>query len=323
MILREYIENSDTSLELIQNNFILAKGGLRDSDNTYKFYGIDYENLLLLEPQFDNDKKIEFEFYESITIKDFEFGISSFKLNNNLLKITFCFFTDVNHFRTSIDLKRLLKRFEEYEYKEMKFIEGSVEDEFTGDRIYVWEASFSFQESIQFYIDKVKSEFDHIIDIELINNTIDWKNEYEKNELRFTQDILIPLFNLMGYHSVRFNHGTKEFGKDITFYDIDKFGNIEHYGVQVKAGNISGRNNSDLNEILSQILDSFNIPFIDIDSGQEQYLSKVIIAISGEFTENAKTKIMHHIPPTLKNNIRFLDKAKTTTLITKIINNNT
>jgi hypothetical protein len=63
MILREYIENSDTSFELIQNNSILAKGGLLDSDNTYKFYGIDYENLLLLEPQFDNDKKIEFEFY--------------------------------------------------------------------------------------------------------------------------------------------------------------------------------------------------------------------------------------------------------------------
>ena len=136
--------------------------------------------------------------------------------------------------------------------------------------------------------------------MELINENFTWRSEFEKDEILFTKEVLIPLFNLMDFNSVRFNHGTQEFGKDITFYDKDKFGNIEYYGVQVKAGDISGKVNSKINEITTQLNDAFNIPFKDIETGREEFLSKIIIANSGEYTENAKTKIMHNIPSNLR-----------------------
>lgn len=66
--------------------------------------------------------------------------------------------------------------------------------------------------------------------------------------------------------------------------------NLEYYGVQVKAGNLSGSATSTINEILNQINDIFKVPFIDIDSNQQQYINKVIIAISGEYSNNARLK---------------------------------
>lgn len=44
----------------------------------------------------------------------------------------------------------------------------------------------------------------------------------------------------MGFESIIFNHGTKEFGKDYILSEMTKIGKIRYYGVQVKAGNIEG-----------------------------------------------------------------------------------
>ncbi len=83
----------------------------------------------------------------------------------------------------------------------------------------------------------------------------------------------------------------KEYGKDFIFSEIDKFGHNIYYGLQVKAGNISGKANSKVDEIIGQLDDAFSMPFEEIGSGNRYYISNFIIAISGNFTENAKDKI--------------------------------
>lgn len=65
----------------------------------------------------------------------------------------------------------------------------------------------------------------------------------------------------MGFLTVKFNHGTKEFGKDYLLSEATKF-NIRYYGVQDKADNVDGGVNSKIDEIISQIQDAFLMPFL-------------------------------------------------------------
>lgn len=138
-------------------------------------------------------------------------------------------------------------------------------------------------------------------------------SETLSNENKFTVEVLLPLFRNMGFMDVRYNHGKREFGKDVTFSTIDKFGIRRNYGVQVKAGDVSGEAGSDLDKIIAQIEDAFSISYIDTTSKEERYISDLIIAVSGRFTENAKDKI---VEKTKQKRIYFLDIDKIQELLT-------
>jgi hypothetical protein len=139
-------------------------------------------------------------------------------------------------------------------------------------------------------------------------------SETLKDEPRYTTEVLLPLFRSMGFVDIQYNHGNREFGKDVTFSEIDKFGVKRNYGVQVKIGDISGHAGSDLDKIIAQIDDSFAMPYIDTTSREKRYISDIIIAISGRFTGNAKDKIVEKLK---RRNIYFLDIDKTQELISK------
>lgn len=132
------------------------------------------------------------------------------------------------------------------------------------------------------------------------------------NEVKYTVEVLLPLFRKMGFVDVRYNHGNREFGKDITFSEFDKFGARRNYGAQVKAGDVSGGAGSYIDTILAQIEDAFTMPYTEILSQEKRYLTDLIIAISGSFTENAKQKIIEKVK---RRNIYFLDLQKTQELL--------
>ena len=75
------------------------------------------------------------------------------------------------------------------------------------------------------------------------------------------------------------------------------------YGVQVKAGNLSGEAGSEIDKIIAQIGDAFSMPYLNTTSREKRYISDLIIAISGRFTENAKDKIVEKVN---RGNIYFL-----------------
>lgn len=144
-----------------------------------------------------------------------------------------------------------------------------------------------------------------------------WKPIYLTNEKLFTIEILIPLLKRMNFSSVKYNHGTREFGKDILFSERDKFGSVKHYGVQVKAGDINGKVNSQIDEIIGQIDDCFSVPIKEFGTDNNVFLSEIYIIISGKFTSNAIEKIVWKTPPNFKNRVRYIDYDMVLELIAK------
>lgn len=139
-----------------------------------------------------------------------------------------------------------------------------------------------------------------------------------EKESEFTIKILLPLFRKLGFVNVKYNHGNKEFGKDVTFARRTEFDEYEYYGVQVKHGDVSGGASGDINELITQAKDAFSMPFYDVYSRNKVRVSKVIIAISGKFTSNAVEKIIEGIQEyPLKNNLIFLDGEKVESLMSK------
>ncbi|MDQ0496787.1 restriction endonuclease [Paenibacillus brasilensis] len=148
-----------------------------------------------------------------------------------------------------------------------------------------------------------------------------WKKEYEINEKLFSIEVVFPLLRRMGFLSVRYNHGSKEYGKDFVFSEITKFNVVINNAIQVKAGNINGGVKSQIDEIIGQLEDAFSLPYRELGSEGNKYISNFYVIISGLFTENAKEKIIYKIPKELKGSIFFIDRYKILELIDKYWNN--
>lgn len=144
---------------------------------------------------------------------------------------------------------------------------------------------------------------------------IAWKPTHSSNEALFCQEILLPLLQRMGFLFVRYTHGRREYGKDFTFSEQTSFGGLRHYGLQAKAGNVSGGVNSQIDELIGQINDAFSMPFYELGSSDRRFISTFVIAISGHFTENAREKIVEKIPGALLGSVWFLDRTRIDELI--------
>ena len=144
---------------------------------------------------------------------------------------------------------------------------------------------------------------------------IEWKPEHDTNESRFCREILEPLLRRMNFLFVRYTHGRKEYGKDFTFSENTPFGGQRHYGLQAKAGDVSGGVNAQIEELIGQVNDAFSMPFYELGSTDRRYISTFVIAISGHFTENAREKIVEKVPAPLLGSIWFLDRTRIDELI--------
>jgi len=149
---------------------------------------------------------------------------------------------------------------------------------------------------------------------------LQWKPEYSTNEDLFCRELLDPLLRRMGFLFVRYTHGKKEYGKDFTFSELTLFGTYRHYGLQAKAGNVSGEVNSEVDELLGQIRDAFEMPYCELGSDDPHYISTFIIAISDYFTENARDKIVKKMPKVFIGSVYFLDRDRITELIERYWN---
>ena len=77
--------------------------------------------------------------------------------------------------------------------------------------------------------------------------------ELKEDELRI---ILVKLFESMNFFEVIHNHGTQEFGKDIVFYEENKFHQVIWYACVVKSTDI---NQKDYETVSRQINECFRI----------------------------------------------------------------
>lgn len=126
-----------------------------------------------------------------------------------------------------------------------------------------------------------------------------------KNEEEFTIQNVIPALKRKDFFDVRYNHGNDEYGKDVTYKYHDNFRSVKYGAVQVKYGDISGNANGTIDVILAQIQDAFEMPYVDITEGREDYIRQLLIVCSGRYTKNAKAKILKKVKKGY--DVRFFD----------------
>ncbi len=136
-----------------------------------------------------------------------------------------------------------------------------------------------------------------------------WNPAYETDEKLFCSMYLTGYFKKMGFQSVKYTHGTAEFGKDYLLSINNIFKEKEYYGVQVKAGDLRGTANAKINEIIEQIRTAFTVPYKELGK-DDIYVSKVIIVCSGIISDNAKIIISSRIERYMFSNVIFLDKSQ-------------
>ena len=148
------------------------------------------------------------------------------------------------------------------------------------------------QENFERYINKHLGDLHKLVEdahIQLAKG-LPWHQKYENDEKEFHK-YLQKLVTQLDYEVVKLEHGSFEFGKDILFADTTSFGIRRYYAIQAKKGDLSGGAKSDIDEILTQMEDAFSVPFQEDQTLEHKYISAFVIAISGEFTHNAKEKI--------------------------------
>jgi hypothetical protein len=96
-----------------------------------------------------------------------------------------------------------------------------------------------FQLDIDFEFKEIITRYSKLLNdlikrTELILSGAVWRKEYETDEKLFCTEIIFPLLRKMDFIDVRFNHGVREYGKDFTFSEITKFGNLRHSAIQAK-----------------------------------------------------------------------------------------
>lgn len=135
------------------------------------------------------------------------------------------------------------------------------------------------------------------------------------SEKEFTLRTVLPILRKLGFQNVKYNHGKTEFGRDVTFSRVTEFQDVEFWAAQAKYGDVAGGANAEIDYLLAQIDDAFRIPFYNLYTKQRQRIAKLVIIISGKFTENAIEKICEKIESSaVRNNIVFVDGEKLATL---------
>jgi len=145
---------------------------------------------------------------------------------------------------------------------------------------------------------------------------LEWRPEWTTDEESFTREMVMPLLRRKGFTSVRYNHGSEENGIDVVCKDVDRLGQEEWIGVQVKRGDISGGAAAKLGALLDQIKAGLSSPYFDPASGENKRIATFYVMCSGRIQESAKTKLRTQLPPALVGAVRFLGKDDLESLVT-------
>jgi len=191
-------------------------------------------------------------------------------------------------------------------------------DSYDDDGAYIWlrysaDLQADSVEAVIQLAEQIVNEIDGAADLRLGGRLI--KASDPTNEAEFTVRVILPILRKLGFKNIKYNHGQREYGKDIVFARLTELQGLEHWAAQVKYGDIGGGADSEIDKIISQADDAFKMPFYDIYTRQQQRISKLLVIASGKFTENAIEKICGKIEShALQNNLVFLDGDKIETL---------
>lgn len=320
-----YIEENEKLLRVYKDDKQYPRKVIDDDGELY-FYALD-DDMIEIECDFHRMKKhledsididvrynINVEEVSFIELKSILFLFLEVRKNQRYLIANIELLDKVRDDKWGLsdfleELKKQLKYFKDIKINYYEF----------GEDAFIWleeplYPSYSLEKNITVFAKNVNELLESV---KIGLGKILLEERHFASEKLFCEEILTPLFRHMGFEGVIFNHGSKEFGKDYILTEMTKINTFRYYGVQVKAGNIDGGVNSQIDNIISQIRDAFEIPFVFKNENKQSYISELYIIISGRFTSNAKEKIRYKISKGIYGAVHFLDKEDIENLIVK------
>ncbi|MCW7490916.1 restriction endonuclease [Leptospira meyeri] len=114
-------------------------------------------------------------------------------------------------------------------------------------------------------------------------------------EHKMAKEIFVPVLKAMGSKGVKFTGGPEEEGIDIEYYYLSQPDNQKMYvGVQFKKSDIkygAGGNKNTVKEIKNQAEEAFDKELHDIDGKGVHYITRFIVATTGDINEPARKYI--------------------------------
>jgi len=127
----------------------------------------------------------------------------------------------------------------------------------------------------------------------------------ENKEFQFRDGFLMPLLIRLGFGVVVNYHGQREFGRDVVFGDIDRFGHVVYYGLQVKyEPSISL---SDSHSLVQDAEQATHNPFKHPQTGREEFISCFYVANAGDMSDQARENVFSTVARRGIRDARLLD----------------
>ena len=117
--------------------------------------------------------------------------------------------------------------------------------------------------------------------------------EPRKSEENFTQKLLKPLLQRLGFYSVRDYHGTREFGKDLVFAEVDRFAEISYHGLQAKYEDGIGLQMAE--DLAIDAIQAFTNPFEHPSTHQSHRITTFVAVNAGTVSEQARTHFFNRV----------------------------
>lgn len=115
----------------------------------------------------------------------------------------------------------------------------------------------------------------------------------KNKEFQFRDKFVMPLLLRLGFGIVLNYHGPREFGRDVVFGDIDRFGHVVYYGMQIKyeaSISLSGSHS-----LIQDTEEATNTPFKHPQTGRVEFISCFYIANAGDFSDQAMEHFFHGV----------------------------
>jgi hypothetical protein len=125
------------------------------------------------------------------------------------------------------------------------------------------------------------------------------------NEFQFRDAFVMPLLIRLGFGVVLNYHGQREFGRDVIFGDVDRFGHVVYYGMQIKYK--SSISLSDSHSLVQDAAEATDNPFKHPHSGREEFISCFYVANAGDISEQARDNFFSGVPRRGIRDARLLD----------------
>ena len=124
------------------------------------------------------------------------------------------------------------------------------------------------------------------------------------NEDNFIQRFLIPLLKRLGF-SVFNYHGTREYGRDLIFAEMDRFGHVRYHGLQAKYKGSLGQ--AAMGEVIDDCEQAFIVTFDHPQTGAREYMSTFYAVNGGSISDDARERYFGFLKPRRGDNAKLID----------------